>query len=192
MGQKYLEPLQRRSPCEDGSANRRRHREKAQQSSLHHSIPRTRPAVRSPWNRTRDPSCALQWVSVPPQEHENRPNRWSVGCTTRSTSPLSAHFRGRHQRVRLFTLLPSTEVPDRSRTLGVSEIAGQYRTFPIRTEGCAMFRPAAPLCDGLPPPRRLARPARSRRAMRAAIGALRASCRGGPVARGIRGSVVGW
>ena len=96
---------------------------------------------------------------MPPQEHENRPNRWSVGCTTRSTSPLSAHFRGRHQRVRLFTLLPSTEVPDRSRTLGVSEIAGQYRTFPIRTEGCAMFRPAAPLCDGLPPPRRLARPA---------------------------------
>jgi len=55
-----------------------------------------------------------------PQEHENRPNRWSVGCTSRSASPLSAHFRGRHQRVRLFTLLPSTEVPDRSRTLGVA------------------------------------------------------------------------
>jgi hypothetical protein len=35
---------------------------------------------------------------------------WSVGCTTRSTSPLSTHFRRRHQRVRLFTLLPSTAV----------------------------------------------------------------------------------
>jgi len=48
-----------------------------------------------------------------PHKHENRPNKWSVGCTTRSASPLSAHFRGRHQRIRLFTLLPSTEVPVR-------------------------------------------------------------------------------
>src|SRR5674476_923235 len=66
MRRKYLEPLQRRSSSEDGSANRGRHREQTQKPSLHHSIPSTRVAVRSPSWRTQDPSCALQWVSVPP------------------------------------------------------------------------------------------------------------------------------
>jgi hypothetical protein len=48
MGRKYLEPLQRRSTSEDGSAYGRHYREQAQKPSLHHSIPSTRLAVRSP------------------------------------------------------------------------------------------------------------------------------------------------
>ena len=56
---------------------------------------------------------------------------WSVGCTTRSTSSLSAHFRRRYQRVRLFTLLPSTAVLVGDRTLGRDPSEGQYRTLPI-------------------------------------------------------------
>src|SRR5664279_3530832 len=78
LRRKYLEPLQRCSTSENGSTDRRRYREQAQKPSFHHSIPGTRRAVRSPWCRTRDPSCALQWVSVPPRNHENRPN-WLVG-----------------------------------------------------------------------------------------------------------------
>ena len=58
---------------------------------------------------------------------------WSVGCTTRSASPLSAHFRGRHQRIRLFTLLPSTSVPVRRPDFRRDREAGSIVNLPYRS-----------------------------------------------------------
>ena len=45
-----------------------------------------------------------------PAYHENRPNRLVGRLHYSLRLPPSAHFRRRHQRVRLFTLLPSTAV----------------------------------------------------------------------------------
>ena len=58
--------------------------------------------------------------------------RKPVGCTTRSTPTLSAHFRWGHQRVRAFIDAPygSTSA---SGTIGTANDPGQYATLPMPT-----------------------------------------------------------
>src|SRR5664279_5643886 len=80
LRRKYLEPLQRCSTSECGSANSRRHREQAQKPSLHHSIPSTRRALTNPWCRTRDPSVPSNGFPCPREITKTDLTGWSVGC----------------------------------------------------------------------------------------------------------------
>src|SRR5450756_1715224 len=69
------------SPSRTGAA--------AESSSLDTSHP---PCRQKPLRPNSGPIVCPPMGFRAPQEHENRPNRWSVGCTSRSASPLSAHF----------------------------------------------------------------------------------------------------
>ncbi len=72
---------------------------------------------------------------------------WSVGCTTRSASPLSAHFRRRHQRVRLFTLLPSTAVLGHEPDFRLRYERGSIPNPPYRPSSSSSWGGSSPRSD---------------------------------------------
>ena len=124
------EALQRRTPGERQSGDCAEGGQEPHEAILHRSILRV-PVLPALEDLGR---CHARSSFRPPCPKNTKTDltRKSVGCTTRSTPTLSAHFRWGHQRVRAFLDARYGSTSAR-RTIGTGHRTGQYATIPMHT-----------------------------------------------------------